>query len=66
VASLTLAEAITRMPFILVVKTPFGEYQRGQHITDQSIIDAIEASEQAHFCVRVNAPTPAPTKLAAE
>jgi hypothetical protein len=54
------------MPFILVVKTPFGEYQRGQHITDQSIIDAIEASEQAHFCVRVNAPTPAPTKLAAE
>ena len=52
----------------LIVKSAFGDYQRGDKITDQAQIDAALVTN-AHHVVRVAdapAPAPAPKKAAAQ
>ena len=39
--------------FHLVVVQPFGDYQRGDRITDQVTIDKVLASENAQDCHKV-------------
>jgi hypothetical protein len=41
------------MPFYLTVVSPFGEYERGQIITDPLLIEQIENSQNISNCVRV-------------
>jgi hypothetical protein len=41
--------------YILVVVQPFGDYQRGDKITDQATIDKVLAGENAHHCHKVAA-----------
>ncbi|GAB3249184.1 hypothetical protein [Chitinimonas naiadis] len=50
------------MAFQLVVVNAFGEYAKGDTITDQQAIDAILAGEQADSVVKVAAPEPKPKK----
>lgn len=41
--------------YALVVIHPFGDYQRGQKVTDADEIDAINASDNRHHCNKVAA-----------
>lgn len=41
--------------FVLVVVQPFGDYQRGDRITDPAKIADVLASENAGCCHKVNA-----------
>lgn len=41
--------------FHLVVIHPFGDYQRGDRITDPAIIAAVMEGENAHHCHKVAA-----------
>jgi len=43
---------------VLTVINPFGDYQKGDQITDQKAIDAILASENQGHVVKTNAPDP--------
>ena len=43
----------TTPAFYLVVVLPFGDYQRGERITDKVTIDKVLASENAHHCNKV-------------
>lgn len=50
--------------FTLVVVLPFGDYQRGDRITDQPTIDKVLASENAHHCNAVVVVPPAVQNIA--
>lgn len=39
--------------FHLVVVLPFGDYQRGDKITDPEAVEKVLASENAHHCNKV-------------
>lgn len=39
--------------FVLVVVQPFGDYQRGDRITDSAAIAAVMAGENAHHCNQI-------------
>jgi hypothetical protein len=41
--------------FDLIVKEPFGMYQKGTRITNQEIVQQIEGGANAHHCIRVAA-----------
>ena len=41
--------------YALVVIHPFGDYQRGQKVTDADEIDSINASDNRHHCNKVAA-----------
>ena len=49
------------MALTLVVSEPFGEFDRGDEITDPAVIDAIRASENASRVIQVSdEPVPPP------
>lgn len=38
--------------YVLVVIHPFGDFQRGDRITEPALIASIMAGENAHHCVK--------------
>jgi hypothetical protein len=50
----TIAAPVARTPeFTLVVIHPFGDYRRGDAVTDAAEIESVIQSENAHHCHKV-------------